>query len=71
MNVPDNEFYQALGRIEGTLSALKESVDRALAAHDSIEKRVRRLEEWRWKLVGAAVALSVLATYAVKFIADR
>jgi hypothetical protein len=60
MTVADSEFYQALGRLEGKMDII-------VGALPALESRVRVLENWRWKVVGAAAVAAGL----VAFVVDR
>jgi predicted site-specific integrase-resolvase len=62
MTVPDNEFYQAFGRLEQQVKDLCEKVERSLHQKDDMDKRVRALENWRWMVMGGAVVLSTIAS---------
>lgn len=66
MLVPDHEFFQAFGRLEG-------KIDLILSRSDDVEKRLRTLENWRWKMIGTSSAVSFtagviasLVTFALK-----
>lgn len=60
MNVPDNEFFQALGRLEGTMRAVEQKLDAYLEQGTELEKRVRSLENWRWMLLGGMAVVGAL-----------
>lgn len=51
--MPDHEFFQAFGRLEG-------KIDLILSRNEDVEKRLRTLENWRGSILGAAAAVSVV-----------
>lgn len=61
MNVPDGEFYQALGRVEG-------KIDQLLAGDSDKEQRLRVLERWRWKAIGAASVVSAVVAVIARLV---
>lgn len=61
MTVPDQEFYQAIGRMEGKLDIL-------VTGLPLLEARVRSLENWRWMLMGAACVVGTAVGFVVNIL---
>lgn len=63
----DDELYRALGRIEGSLEAVLEGINRQNARLDTHGARLSNLEKWQsWTLGAAAAAgIAVAALWAV------
>lgn len=50
------EVMLALGRIEAKVDSVFPTMARQRADHEELEQRVRSLENWRWYVVGIALA---------------
>lgn len=59
MVVPESEFYQAFGRLEG-------KIDLVLQRADDAERRIRSLERWSWMVLGGAAVISAATTILLR-----
>lgn len=62
------QVMRALGRIEGKVDSLHESVKRLREDHMTVETRVRFLENWRWYVLGIAASVGVAASIVATFV---
>lgn len=65
MTVPDNEFFQAFGRLEGKMDVL---LNQFTESRKDLESRVRKLEKWQWMVMGGAVALSAVVSTLISLL---
>lgn len=64
----DMEVVRTLGRIEGKLDSLRETILRLRGDHEAVEVRVRLLENWRWYVLGIAMAVATVSSVVVAYI---
>jgi hypothetical protein len=65
--MPDDTQF-LLGRIDGKQDETLRRLDELGASYKALEARVRKLEQFKWQLIGAATLLSLLAGYLTKFL---
>lgn len=61
MTVPENEFFQAFGRLEGKIDLLVKQMP-------DFEKRLRALENWRWMVLGGAAVVGTIGGLLVTLV---
>jgi hypothetical protein len=59
------------GRIEGTLTGIMATQAETKADVAGVEVRVRLLEAWRWRVMGAAAAVGLAASWLYQVVSHR
>ena len=62
-----NEIQRSLGRVEGNLKSLVKLSERTDARLNNHSGRIRKLENWRWYIIGAVGAVIGLVGFIMRF----
>lgn len=57
-----------MGKILSKLEAIEEKLENFTGELCKLKERVTTLEQWRYKVIGGAVALSTIASLLVKYL---
>jgi hypothetical protein len=65
---PDPALVLILGRIEGQLGTYMKFMETLQEKHDSLESRVRGIENFKFWIIGAAAAVGGIAGFVVDLV---
>jgi hypothetical protein len=60
-----------MAEVKGTLSSISAQLAEAKNGDQRIDDRVRVLEQWRWRMLGASTALGLLAGWLYQVVSHR
>lgn len=58
-----NSIERSLGRIEGRLESIQQQLTVGERRMDGYSARIRKLEGWRWFVIGTAAAVAIIVNW--------